>query len=314
MKLRIHNPTNEITKKNRDYNVFWDDLTIELKKNNEVYENRFFEQAHFDRFNVNFKSLSKQDGLLMLECEYLIENIETGDFLIFSVADDLTHCILDERSNPKLKKVFVSQFIDYKIKHHVDDYFEKYSPWIYFPSFDVDLEQFYQKRKEKNSFVDKLFFRGATAHRPIINHFDRNILEGLNPINTNDYFNELINYSIGLSIAGVGELCYRDVEYMALGIPFIRFEFQSQLIEPLIPGHHYISIPYDNSIPKHNEVFTDRLGEFNHAKIIESKFKEIINDKEYLKFVGENARKYYEKNLSKKSRLENSIKLINEIL
>jgi hypothetical protein len=314
MKLRIHNPTNEFTKKNRDYNIFWDDLTIELKKNNEVYENRFFENAHFERFNVTFKSLSSQNGLLMLECEYLIENIETGDFLIFSVADDLTHCILDERSNPKLKKVFVSQFIDYKIRHHVHGYFEKYSPWIYFPSFNIDLEYFYHERKNKDTFIDKLFFRGDTGNRPIINHFDKNILEGIYPINTNDYFNELIKYSIGLSVAGVGELCYRDVEYMALGIPFIRFEFQSQLIEPLVPNYHYISIPYDYSIPKHNEVFTDRLGEFNHAKIIEDKFKEVINNKDYLRFIGENARKYYEENLSKKSRLKKSIKLINEIL
>jgi hypothetical protein len=30
--LLIHNPCNEITRRYRDYNLFWDDLTEELKK------------------------------------------------------------------------------------------------------------------------------------------------------------------------------------------------------------------------------------------------------------------------------------------
>ncbi len=314
MRLRIHNPTNHLTKQNRDYNVFWDDLTNELKKEHSVIENRHYDNAHFERFNVKFDSLNNQDGLLMMECEYLIENLDTNEFIIFSVSDDLTHCILDERSNPKLKKVFLSQFIDYKVKHHVNNYYDKYSPWIYFPSFNIDLDSYYQKRLTLTNFIDKLYFKGATNHRPILDFFDKDLITDNHSINTENYFDDLIKYSVGLSVAGVGELCYRDVEYMALGIPFIRYEFQTELLEPLIPNYHYISIPYDLSIPKHNDVHTDRLGLYKHSKIIESKFKEVVSNKEFLNFIGKNSRKYYEEFLSPKNRLKNTISLINKHL
>ena len=35
-----------------------------------------------------------------------IENLDSGEFIIFSVSDDLTSGILNEKHNPKLKKVF----------------------------------------------------------------------------------------------------------------------------------------------------------------------------------------------------------------
>jgi hypothetical protein len=314
MRLRIHNPTNEHTKTYRDYNIFWDELTNELKKTHEVTENRYFSNSHFERYIVKFDSLTHPYGIPLMECEYLIENLDSGEFIIFSVSDDLTSGVLNEKHNPKLKKVFISQFIDYKIKHHVGDYYHKYSPWVYFPSINTDFEYFYNKRKELGNYIDKLYFRGSILDRPIINHFDKTILEGPSSINSNSYFEDLIKYSVGLSVAGVGELCYRDVEYLSLGLPFIRYEFQSEFLNPLIPNYHYISIPYDDTIPKHNEVHTDRLGGYKHSKMLESKFKEVINNKEFLSFIGGNGRKYYEDYLSPKSRLEITLKLINENL
>jgi hypothetical protein len=84
---------------------------------------------------------------------------------------------------------------------------------------------------------------------------------------------------------------------MALGIPFIRYEYQTNLYPPLIPNYHYISIPYDLDMPKDNDVMTDRLGNEKHAKKIEDRFNEVIKNKEFLNFISKNARKYYEDNL-----------------
>jgi hypothetical protein len=157
MRLRIHNPCNEQTRYYRNYNLFWDELTDKLKEKYDVIENRYYKDAHKDRFRVNFDSLTNPNqGLLLMECEYVIENMDNGDFYVLSVADDLSYGTLYERDNPKLKKVLISQFIDYKIKGHTKENFHKYYPWIYFPSNLTDLEQYYKKRLDKTEFIDKL--------------------------------------------------------------------------------------------------------------------------------------------------------------
>jgi len=312
MRLRVHNPCNEYTRYYRNYNLFWDELTNKLNEKYEVIENRYFEYAHKERYNVNFDSLMNPDGILLMECEYVIENMDNGEFYILSVADDLGSGVLSEQSNPKLKKVLISQFIEEKIKHHTTTNYNKYSSWIYFPMNLTDLEIFYQKRINQLEFIDKLCFRGEIKNRPILNYFDSEILDGPNYIGGSDkYFDNLISYSIALSVSGVGEMCYRDIECMALGIPFIRFEYQTKLYEPLIPNYHYISVPYDENMPRHNDTPTDRLGGYEQAKKIESRFKEVIGNKEFLNFISKNARKYYEENLSSTMRVNKTLEILN---
>ena len=300
MTFRIHNPCNEHTRNYKNYNLFWDELTDELKKKYTIIENRYFEDAHKTRFNVNFKSLTDTNGLCMMECEYIIENMDTGHFYILSVADDLTSCILNEQHNPKLKKVLISQFIDYKIKNHIGNN-DKYMPWIYFQSDLTDLEPYYNKRNPINK---KLLLRDM-YDAPIIDHFDSSIVESIIGIEKS------IEYKIALSVSGSGELCYRDIECMALGIPFLRFEFQTSLYEPLIPNVHYISVDYDKTIPTHNGVNKDRLGEAAHAKQLENRYKEVIDNDDFLNFISKNARKYYEDNLSPANRVKKTLEILD---
>ena len=309
-KIRIHNPCNEHTRYFRRYNFFWDKFTDFLKTKFDVEENRYYENAHIGRLKVN---LSKGDSnqFLLQECEYVIENLENGEFVILSVSDDLGSGTLSEIGNPLLKKVLISQFIPEKIKSHTYENYYKYSPWTYFQCDMTDLEFYYDKRKKIHNKIDKLYFRGEEMNRPILNHFNNDILYKPNKTHADLYFDEVINYSIGLSIAGVGEMCYRDIEYMSLGIPFIRFEYQTTLDPPLIPNYHYISIPYDETIPKHNGTHTDRLGDETHVKKIEEKFLEVINNKSLLDFIGRNARKYYEDNLMIDSSIKNTYRLLD---
>ena len=71
-------------------------------------------------------------------------------------------------------------------------------------------------------------------------------------IENKNYFDLLTDYDMCLSIGGVanGDLCYRDVECMALGIPLLRFDFVTTLNPALIPNYHYISIPIQLDFPK----------------------------------------------------------------
>lgn len=310
--LLIHNPKNSHTEKNRDYNLFWDDLTNELKKKYNVTENRFFENAHLGPSKIFLKKRTT-DFLEVLECEYVIEDLDTGEFYILSVGDQITSGILSEQNNPFLKKILYSQYIPYEIVHHTKKNSHKYYPWIYFPQNIYDYDVFYEKRKTVDNFKNKMFFKGSSEYRPIINHFNKEILSDNQLISFENYLNDLITYKLVLTIGGAanGDICYRDIECMAIGVPSIRFEYVTTLNPCLIPNYHYISIPLPYDLPKHNNVMKDRLGNETHAKLIEQRFWEVVNDKCFLEFVSKNARDYYVNYLSKENRVKHTLKLLN---
>ena len=259
--LLIHNPCNEQTRYYRDYNLFWDELTEELKKHHNVTENRYYEGAHHSRMKVYLQKRTSE-YLELMECEYVIEDSDSGDFWILSVAEQMSGGILLEQSNPHLKKVLYSQYIPDQIVHHTRENANKYIPWIFFTQDVVDLESYYNKRKEKTELIPRLFFRGNTEYRPIVNFIDKEILSETSKINNKSYFDTLTDYEVCLSIGGVanGDLCYRDVECMAMGVPLLRFDFVTTLNPALIPNYHYISIPIQLDFPKQRNVLKDRLG------------------------------------------------------
>ena len=303
--IRVHNPCNEHTRYFRNYNYFWDKFTNYLKDYFNVEENRYFENAHKERFPVKLNKGISGD-FLMLECEYVIENLDTGEFVVMSVSDELTHAILNEKSNPFLKKVIISQFLPKKILDHVGEYINKYSPWTYFQSCMDELSIYYDKRKTLESFKNKLYFKGTSLEdRQIIHFINKDIITNFGVINPSSYFEDLITHKIALSVDGRGEFCYRDVECFGIGVPIIRFEYVSEFNVPLIPNYHYISIP------RPDDMGLQRLGNEHHAKLLEDRYYEIINDDEFLKFVSKNAKQYYEDNLSLEIKIKNTFNLLN---
>jgi hypothetical protein len=305
-KVIVHNPCNEHTRYFRDYNLFWDDLTDELKKRYDVTENRYYELANSQRFKVNLKNQTcPEDNFLLLECEYVIEFEDTGEFYIMSVSDDLTHAILNELTNPSLRKVLISQYLPEQIKGYIKTE-DKTSPWIYFPCTIDDLEPYYTKRKNNTELIDKMVFRGTSLDdRTILSHLSENVFDGPTPVGGPEkYFDDVINYKVGLSVAGRGELCYRDIEYMALGIPFLRFEYNTKLNPNLIPNYHYISVDRPEDLIK------DRLGNEEHSKMLEKRFLEVKDDNDFLNFISNNARNYYETYLSRENRVAHTLNLL----
>jgi hypothetical protein len=91
---------------------------------------------------------------------------------------------------------------------------------------------------------------------------------------------------------------------MGLGIPFIRFNYISQLNPNLIPNFHYISVD------RPEELLIDRLGNETHAKMIERKFLEVKDNKDFLEYISTNSRKYYETYLTQISRVDHTLNLL----
>jgi len=309
-KLIIHQPTNHQSKTFRYYNIFFDDLIEELSKRHEVVVDRYYKNAHLGHSPIKLEWGNEMFEISTYECEMIIEDYDTKETIVLGVADDLTSATLNLQSSPNLSKVFISQFIRDKIYHHVRPEFQsKYFPWIYFPSNKYDLEFYFNRRKEISQTNNKMFFRGETTSRTILQHFSNDVIYGGPPIGGFDsYATEMLDFKIALSIAGRGEMCYRDIECMAMGIPFIRFEYTTELNPPLIPNFHYVSVERPDDLK--NWMNLDRIGEYHHAEMITKRYLEVINDTEFLDFISKNAREYYENYLSPTSSVEHTIKLI----
>lgn len=310
-RLIIHQPTNHYSNRYRYYNIFFDNLIKKLSEKNDVIVDRYYKNVHRGRVEVELSWDNDNEFLIeMQDCEMIIEDYDTKETQILSVSDDLTPASLNLQSYDNTKKIFICQFIRDKVYHHINEQNkEKYYPWIYFPSNEYDLESYYEKRKNIINKQDKLYFRGETASRTILQHFNHDVFHGGNSIGGFDsYANELINFKLGLSIAGRGEMCYRDVEYMALGVPFIRFEYTTEFFEPLIPNFHYVSIDRPDDFKDWMNL--DRTGTEIHADMIIKRYLEVKDDTDFLNFVSKNAREYYEKYLSPESSVDFTIKLL----
>lgn len=311
-KLVIHQPKNFESRYYRFYNILFDKLIERIKTEFDVIDARYYKYANSKYYPVlllcNEKTFSDCD-LHMLECEMIIENYDTKEIKVLSVSDDLTAAILSYQNNNLLTKVLVSQFNREKIFSHIYNELdkEKYSPWVYFPQNDYDYEMYYEIRKQKTDLTDKFYFRGTSLEsRKITSFFNKEYFEGGAPIGGfHDYALDLLNYKVGYSIAGRGEFCYRDIEYMAMGIPFLRFKYMSEMSPKLIPNYHYISVDRPEDL-KHESNCTEE-----HAKLIEKRFLEVKDDKNFLDFISNNAREYYTNFIKFDNCVDHTFKLLD---
>lgn len=128
---------------------------------------------------------------------------------------------------------------------------------------------------------------------------------GNHPVPFEYYLQEAVNFKLVLSIGGgggytCGDFCLRDIEMYGLGIPTIRPVYAITPIQPLIPNEHYIAVDaeFDNSFRyKNPEILAQNIAQ---------RYREVINDTEYLTKVADNARKWYIDNISSPS-ITNSI-------
>jgi hypothetical protein len=314
-KIIIHNPTNFQTKNYRYYNIFFDKLVTSLYKDFDIIENRYFIDAHKYRFPVKllYDTSDASHSTILLECEMILENFNTKQLKILSVGDFLTDANIglfnNEAAHSHIQKILISQFNKQSILNHTynKSINDVYSPWIYFPSNSYNLEYFFNERQKISSLIDKFYFRGSgLEHRPLLKYFNRSLFDGGLPIgNFDNYAKELINYKIGFSCAGSAQFCYRDIEYMAMGIPMIRFQYTNEMNPPLVPNFHYISVD-----PATEHTVEHKMTE-EYAKIIENRFFEIKDDVEFLQFISNNAREYYLNFIHDNSGIQNTLKILN---
>ena len=104
-------------------------------------------------------------------------------------------------------------------------------------------------------------------------------------INKEEYMTELNLHKINLSLNGHGEVCNRDMEIMGLGNVLLRTKFVAQFHEPLIPDVHYVAVDFEDY--RDYKTTADKLI---------AKYNEIKDNKDFLDYVGNNAREWYLRN------------------
>lgn len=196
---------------------------------------------------------------------------------------------------------------------HIDDYYYepiriKYTPFSYVCTLSENekiIDTLFHSKNDK-IFPDKLSFRGHLYHfREYLKKDNRYDVTEKKILDANSYF-EILNRSIvSLSLNGAGEICNRDIELFGLGIAVIRPQLVTKFHNELIENYHYISIP-TNDIDKTNinEYYRELSDRIIH------RYEQVKKDIDYVKFVGENARRWYEEN----GTVSANVKILTEIL
>lgn len=189
-----------------------------------------------------------------------------------------------------------------------------YTPFSYIGNIitnETEIDRLYNSCVEK-THEDRLKFRGYLyGFRDFLSNdtrFDIIDCRGPNQYrHNNDYVRELSKSTINLSLNGAAEICHRDMEILGLGNALFRFELSTKFHNPLIPNHHYISVPHSDIKYNPGDVFeyykklSDRLFD---------RFEQVKNQHDFIKFVSDNGRRWYIEN----GTVDANVKLLTQLV
>jgi len=173
--------------------------------------------------------------------------------------------------------------------------FTPYSYLTYSTVFDK-LSENSKKMDEKEK--NELEFRGFLYNERLSLSKIGEIKITDNKIFPNEnYFKDLTNNKICLSLNGAGEICNRDIEILSARSALLRPKLNLQFHNELIPNYHYISFEMDNNPIKLNKNILER-------------YNEVKDDIDFLKYVSENGYQWYLDN----GTINSNVRLLNEII
>lgn len=299
-----------------------------------VYFNEHTSHLDFHHFLKDFVSFLKlnfdttvvhlpQNGKLILEriqtvvadCELLIYSEKDKGYRGISFSDcrsPLLSFFIERNSENDI--IIYSQYTATELLSK--SYKFKWGPGIYFPSVNgVNYDELYNKRVSLPTFIDKIFFKGnvKAMQRGSIQYLINSDYFSTGPsVEHLYYLEQAINHKVGLSIPGIGELCFRDIEYLGAGVPMLKMKYITDLNPPLLPNYHYISIERDtNFSTAMHSITEERVGGEIYCQKYIKRFLEVKDDIEFLNFISKNGREYYKKYLDTETRKNHLLTLLD---
>lgn len=243
----------------------------------------------------------------MSDCEILIEDPENNVMkgITFSESRNTFFDNIFVKRNNKNDRLMLTQFYNWFPRHFdaAQTYNFKILPTTYYtfrPT--VNHDHWYRLRQmiDFDKQIDQMFCLSGTG-RPLMWQLKEHGVLGPEQQGSESYFDHAIRYKVGFSITGTPEICCREIEYMAIGLPNFRLEYMTQLGPPLIPNYHYVTVDR-SSFPW--DANKDREGGPEYVAAHIKRFNEVKDDKEFLKFIAKNAREYYVEYCSQENRLK----------
>jgi hypothetical protein len=323
-KIKIHRFENEL----------WGRAHLPFFKKMDLYLSNFFD-VEIINYNVdgntfsgcinlkgNYNQFGKNPPLS--DVDYVIENNETGQIKVVSFTEYFNSYISHLTKSDNCDKVLLAHFNWHNVyywmkRENAIKHLYKIQPYIFLPFADFNVEFYRNKRFNIEDKNEKMFWLGSgvDSYRKMLRILEANgYLQPIIPTSHDEYLNMLIKSKIGVSYYmdlnkyntpydHPGEFCYRDIEYLLCGVPFIRIEFKDQVNDPLLPNYHYISIPRE-----HAYIAYEKYGDEGVANLYISKYNEVIKDEDFLTYISKNQIEWSNKNLM----LDNKEKITFELL
>jgi hypothetical protein len=323
-KIRTHRFENEM----------WGRAHLPFFKKLDEYLSNFFDVESIN-YNVDGNTFNGRINLLkpvgnfgntppLSDVECVLENLETGEIKLLSFTEYFNSYSCHIAKSETCSKVLLAHFnwgnVYYWMKRENSiNMLNKIKPWIFLPFQEFDVDYYRNERTKITEFDDKLFWMGSgvDTYRKMIRMVEnKGHLQPIVSTSHEEYLNRLIKSKIGLSyyldldkyntpFDHPGEFCYRDIEYTLLGIPYIRIEFKDNVYDEFKPNCHYISIPRE-----HAYVAYEKYGDEGICDLYIKRYKEVINDTEFLNYISKNQLEWCEKNLNKDKKYELTFNLL----
>ena len=240
------------------------------------------------------------------DVDCVIENLDTKQFVVLTFTEYFNSYVVHYLKSPLCQKVCSAHFSHHNIYHWLkrDNLLHKLdtvSPWFFglFDEFDID---FYRNLRTNNLELNsKLFYKGSgQGYRQVVGILHEREIVDYTSTSFNEYLTGISSAKCALSyytdldkyytaFHHPGEFCYRDMEYMAIGTPFIRIEYKDSVYNGLCPNYHYISIPREYA---YNAYHT--LGNEGVANLIQEKYNEVIHEDSFLNYISKNSMKWFD--------------------
>jgi len=247
----------------------------------------------------------KNPPLSDVDC--VIENLDTGKFVVLSFTEYFNSYVVHYLKSELCQKILLTHFSYTNIYHWVKrdnltDKLDFVKPWFFGKFDDFDYEFYRENRRNVNSLNLQLFYKGSgQGYREVVNILHSEGFTNRDSLPFDDYLKQMSESKIGLSYYmdldkystpydHTGEFCYRDIEYMSVGLPYIRIEYKDNLYDGLIPNYHYISIPREKAY-----VAYELGGNKAVVELIKEKYNEVINDDNFLKYISKNQMEWFDK-------------------
>ena len=310
-KIRVH----------RYENPEWGRAHLPFYKKFDEYLSQFFE-VDVVNYNQDGKTFTgkmelqtdvpffgKNPPLSDVDC--VIENLETFEIKVISFTEYFNSYICHTARAPQCSSVLLSHFNWHNIfywmkKENALTELYKVKPWIFLPYLNFDFQKYRNIRDDFGALNENIFWLGSGSadYRKVIKIIhDKGFLQPLLMTSHEDYLYKLSTSKIAMGFYTdlsryntpydhPGEFCYRDIEYAMVGVPFIRIEYKDTLHNPLLPNHHYISIPRE-----HAYVAYEKNGDEGVADLYIEKYNEVKDDYVFLDYISNNLREWSEKNI-----------------